>query len=398
MALSTTQLHWGRLLLVTLGVFILFYRIWPASREHFSIINPQQARDDLMVIENQTLGFGKIFAINLPSRPDKRDNIVLGSSVCNFLVDWIDGVLPEELSSKSYPYNWNHDHKPAEYAARRAHMNGMQRIVDNRIGSAIIMEDDADWDVNIKIQLRSFAIGIRALQGTTETPTTSPYGDNWDILWLGHCGIECKTDLPVYQTPNDPTVPEPRHFLPYWRDPPPIERPDHSRLICTANDGVCTSLYAVSYHGAQRILAALSVNPFGLAEEIDIGAQFDVSLGRMCGNGYLRCFAPYPSLTGTYRSAGAAGKVSDIHDESGETVGFASWGVLYSTMLNVKQILRQEPVHTTWDDVARPWIFPDDINIGEGSIYKKGEYGLRQVASVPIDERQRQHRATYVRT
>lgn len=50
------------------------------------------------------LQFGKVFAINLPSRPDKRDNIVLGSSVCDFLVDWIDGVLPEEISSKSYPY------------------------------------------------------------------------------------------------------------------------------------------------------------------------------------------------------------------------------------------------------------------------------------------------------
>ncbi|CAL5874585.1 uncharacterized protein PFLUO_LOCUS8882 [Penicillium psychrofluorescens] len=232
------------------------------------------------------------------------------------------------------------------------------------------MEDDADWDVNIKVQLQSFALALGALQGTTETSTSSPYGDEWDILWLGHCGIECKTSLPFYQTPNDPTIPEPRHFLPYARDPPPIDRPDHSRLVCTINDGVCSSLYAVSYGGAQRVLAALSVNPSGLAEEIDIGEQFDVSLGRMCGNGYLRCFAPYPALTGTYHSAGAAEKVSDIHDESGETVGFASWGVLYSTMLNVKQILRRESVHATWDDVARPWVVPDEIYMEQGSIQK----------------------------
>lgn len=48
--------------------------------------------------------FEKVFAINLSNRSDKRDNIVLASSVCDFLVDWIDGVLPQELSSKSYPY------------------------------------------------------------------------------------------------------------------------------------------------------------------------------------------------------------------------------------------------------------------------------------------------------
>lgn len=258
------------------------------------------------------------------------------------------------------------------------------------------MEDDSDWGVNIKVQLQTFALGVRALQGTTETPCASPYGDDWDILWLGHCGIECKTDLPFYQTPNDPTIPEPRHFLPYWRDPPPFERPDRARLTCTINDGVCTGMYAVSYHGAQRILAALSVNPSGLAEEIDIGAQFDVSLGRMCGQGYPRCFAPYPSLTGAFRPAGGAERASDIHDEKGGTVGFASWAVLYSTMLNVKQILRREPVQATWDDVEKPSMASEMVTIMQGSIYTRGEDGQQEIASVAIDEKQRSHRATHV--
>jgi hypothetical protein len=39
-------------------------------------------------------------------------------------------------------------------------------------------------------------------------------------------------------------------------------------------------------------------------------------------------------------------------------------------MLNVKQILRLEPVHATWDDVARPWIVPNEIYMGQGSIQK----------------------------
>ena len=128
--------------------------------------------------------------------------------------------------------------------------------------------------------------------------------------------------------------------------------------------------YAVSYSGAQRILAALSVNPSGLAEEIDIGAQFDVSLGRMCGNSYLRCFAPYPSITGGFHQAGSRAKSSDINDETGEEEGFFSWGVMYSTMLNINRILKGErTVHATWGDVEVLDVIPGDIMMEKGSIY-----------------------------
>jgi len=123
MALSTTQLRWGRLLLVLLGALALIYRFWPAPPNPINITQPQQAWawDDLVTIKNQTLGvslasipnrrfqltaikFGKVFAINLPDRPDKRDSIVLGSSICNFQVEFVNGVTPEEIQRKTYPY------------------------------------------------------------------------------------------------------------------------------------------------------------------------------------------------------------------------------------------------------------------------------------------------------
>lgn len=52
--------------------------------------------------------------------------------------------------------------------------NNAISIIEDRIGSVIIMENDADWDVNIKVQLQTFALGVRALQGTIEKPCTSP--------------------------------------------------------------------------------------------------------------------------------------------------------------------------------------------------------------------------------
>lgn len=86
------------------------------------------------------------------------------------------------------------------------------------------MEDDADWDVRIRDQLNDLAKASYALTqplaGTegneyadvtypkplegsppsvpdfefdslpaTVEPLISPYGDEWDVLWLGHCGM-----------------------------------------------------------------------------------------------------------------------------------------------------------------------------------------------------------------
>ncbi|KAL4795268.1 hypothetical protein BDV19DRAFT_398938 [Aspergillus venezuelensis] len=318
-------------------------------------------------IQNGTLGFEAIFAINLPSRVDKRDNIILGASASGLDIEVIDAITPEQIDPKTYPYNWNHAiHRPIEYAARRSHLNVMQRILKDGLASAIIMEDDADWDVTLKTQLRSFALSVRALQSQTSDSSTtkaSLYGNDWDIFWLGHC------------------------------DPPPHERPSTSRMTCPITDRICSIVYAVSFRGAQKILAALSVSPSGLAEEIDIGAEFDVSLGRMCGADYLRCYAPYPALTGGYMAAGSAGKGSagkgsagkgsdingpgeDVQDEGEgvrEVQGPFSHGVMYSTMLNIKRILAGErTVIATWDDVPVKEIQPGNAGVIEGYIHVPG--------------------------
>ncbi|KAJ5288528.1 CAZyme family GT25 [Penicillium angulare] len=352
-------------LCITGGAFLI-WTLWSIYNTTQNSHGAQRVQNSYNAVRNDTLGFEKVFAINLPSRPDKKDNIILGSSVSGFHVDWIEGVAPEDISTKSLPYNWNHAHLLTEYARRRAHLNVIQRVIENRLSSAIIMEDDTDWDILIKTQLQNFAVALGGLQGSPDTETASPYGDDWDILWLGHCGVQCKTQEPSHLTPNDPTVPASRHFLPYLRESPPIERPEHARLTCTARDIACGSFYAVSYRGAQKILAALSVSPLGLAEEIDIGGQIDLSLGRLCGHGYLQCYATYPAITGKYRAAGVAGKASDVHNGTRKASGFATWGVMYSVMLNIQRLVTEDTtVRATWQDVPVPEISLGEVEIQE---------------------------------
>ncbi|OOQ90679.1 hypothetical protein PEBR_03211 [Penicillium brasilianum] len=389
--------------LVTLVLTCLryYYQESQAAWNYTGIINEQriheqqgalkehQSQESIQDIMNATLGFNKVLAINIPSRTDKRDQLVLGSSLTGFVIDFIDGVDAKGINPKTYPYNWNQEHSATEYACLRAHLNAAQRIVQEGLRTALILEDDVDWDVSIKPQLQTFAHAVRTLQNTVYAPTESPYGDEWDILWLGHCGASCKTEEPFYMIPNDPTLPKPTHLPTYYHGPPENVRPDSTRLVCTLQDAACTPAYAMSYRGAQRILAALSVNPSGFADKLQTGDQIDLELGRMCKSGLLKCFAPYPALTGTYRSAGLSSKGTDQseHNRAAQMEPAISWGLVYSTMLNIKHILQGERVvHSTWPDVDNPAINPEDIHFESGYIYTyRPEHDLNPI---PMTEKE----------
>lgn len=189
--------------------------------------------------------------------------------------------------------------------------------------------------------------------------------------------------------PNDPTIPQPSHLPNYYHGPPENVRPDTTRLVCTQQDAACTPAYAMSYRGAQRILAALSVNPSGFADQLETGDQIDIELGRMCKSGLLKCFAPYPSLFGTYRSAGLPSKGTDQsgHGSEAQMEPATSWGLVYSTMLNIKHVLQGEHVvHATWPDAEKPVVNPEDIHFESGYMYTYRPEDYPGPAPIPEEE------------
>ena len=175
------------------------------------------------------------------------------------------------------------------------------------------MEDDADWDIRLLSQMQDLAKGIRHLSGVS--PTTkqhSPYGDDWDIIWPGHCGDEMpKNDVQLYVIENDETVaPKARQT---WIKGL-AEYPEGTRLIQRAGAPICSFGYAVSYRGAQKLLMALGIKGMG-------GLAFDNALATLCRDGFLdaQCYSVQPELIHQHRPAGSSAKDSDIHNgDSGE--------------------------------------------------------------------------------
>lgn len=80
-----------------------------------------------------------------------------------------------------------------------------------------------DWDVRLRVSLEDFAAASRSLHTLPSgkincsdlRPTQvmhSPYGDGWDVLWLGHCGMDIPRGGSLIIMEGDETVPEAQHL------------------------------------------------------------------------------------------------------------------------------------------------------------------------------------------
>ncbi|KAI1320874.1 hypothetical protein F5Y16DRAFT_389509 [Xylariaceae sp. FL0255] len=280
--------------------------------------------------------------------------MTLAAALSDLELEFIDGVVGSSISDKALPKTSDYD-RPGDpvLGARRGHINAIQEVVRRNISSALIMEDDADWDVRIRGQLQNFALSSHALiQPLARTghityadvtyptpsdtspssvpdmefsslpltlgPLSSPYGDEWDVLWLGHCAmhfpsVEGKL-LPKGRVVQfDETVPE-RKYL--WSialvDDLREQYPDHTRVTHHAEAGCCSLAYAVTQKSARKMLYELALK--------DVNTAFDLMVAQFCdGNGEPNrgrhnCLTTMPSLFNIHLPAGARNHESDISD------------------------------------------------------------------------------------
>lgn len=168
--------------------------------------------------------------------------MTLSAATSNIHFEFIDGVTGDSIKPSAYPPPLENQKLQAGIRGSwRTHMNTLQTIIDRNLTTALIMEDDVDWDIRIRQNLQRFALASRFLskekaplssnpqfpiekRPNTETPensfhilneneigttlpsiplssvysaspqppphSSSPYGNpaDFDILWIGHCG------------------------------------------------------------------------------------------------------------------------------------------------------------------------------------------------------------------
>ena len=241
-------------------------------------------------------------------------------------------------------------------------------VVHNNLTSAMIMEGDVDWDVRVHEMARDFAISSNALLKRPKAtldfkklPKTvhnqvSPYGENWDVLWLGHCGMSLpdkEKEKGIVIQRNDITVPETQnlHSWDYKRPTPLMIYPNHTRVVTFESKGVCSLAYAVSQSGARKILYNMGLRL--------LDNPFDLMLKSFCeelhGNGKHTCISAIPQIFDAFRPPGSTLGDSDMRDgkPSFRKKGLTR-NIRWSVRMNMEKILRgQTDFEDQYPDVSK---------------------------------------------
>lgn len=159
--------------------------------------------------------------------------------------------------------------------------------------STLILEDDTDWDIGIRAQMPQIAEAVRNLTGDASNATSimplPPFGTEWDILWLGHCGDSIIFDPPPITLP-DPTVPP---YINSW-EKTLSPYPERKRYIHWSAGPICTYAYAVTGQAARKLVG-----------RDDHGVEsFDVWLHILCKGRQIRCVTVNPELFHHHEGAG----------------------------------------------------------------------------------------------
>lgn len=102
---------------------------------------------------NSTLDFQEIVYISMPYRTDRQDAMALIAAQSGIKLNkMIAGVPSDAVHEKARPLTAHpkQDPKKPWLGVWRAHADAWRYIIDNNIQSALIMEDDVDWDVNVR--------------------------------------------------------------------------------------------------------------------------------------------------------------------------------------------------------------------------------------------------------
>ncbi|KAK9446752.1 uncharacterized protein V1518DRAFT_422968 [Limtongia smithiae] len=284
-------------------------------------------------IKNETLGFGEIILLSLKSRTDRRDAVALMCSLTDIKISrTIDGVQTQDIARKAYPNGpglkklLTDKYKPY-VGSWRSHMDVLRYIVDNRIETALILEDDVDWDVHLRDQMTAFANGLRSSPSaklrkpfSADELERAPYGLDWDIIHFAASKVVPPpapfntlakySDVYRQSTETANNACFAGWFC--WREQmKKAGLTEQERYISPSYDTVGLAAIAVSFRGAQRLLYFLSYK--------ELTDTLDNSVSALLQQGYVHGWSVVPPLMAEW-------KINSITDSDLNTIDLGQIG------------------------------------------------------------------------
>jgi GR25 family glycosyltransferase involved in LPS biosynthesis len=229
----------------------------------------------------------------------------------------VEGVNGSTMDTKAIPDGARV--RGSKLGCFRGHANAWRHIVKSGIETALILEDDIDFDPEIKDILKRFSTQLltnnsiplgyeeplslgQTLEDAHRTAKSSPYGVGWDSLFLGQCQNEPnpqRTDL--QWTYSDPHTPKKEQlescFVKEMEQDFHVPADKGLRIVSPTFGPICLQGYALSRRGAQRLLYHLSY--------IGLKRETDNSVADMHRKGVMNGYTLTPPIFSRWRVGGA---------------------------------------------------------------------------------------------
>ncbi|KAE8153793.1 hypothetical protein BDV25DRAFT_136543 [Aspergillus avenaceus] len=219
-----------------------------------------------------------------------------------------------------------------------AHLDLIKYVVASDMESALIIEDDVDWDLSIREQTVGIADAVRKLTNTSASDA-APYGQSWDVLWVGLCAETWDQNFETVFV-DDPTACPADLYRGLAKGP--VDRlPPSQRAVFHSGAPICTFAYGLSRDGARMVLQ-------------DVGAgkdeAFDIALMNGCRERNLTCISVLPEIFRHYVPPPSFGGSSLVNskDEDNNTVR------IETEMGSTENILRSARCHALWGKDCLP--------------------------------------------
>lgn len=250
-------------------------------------------------LSNSTLGFSAIFALYDPRRPDRLDQMVLAASAAGLNLTTVPAVTPAELDVNALPDAFDTADvglHASDFSQFMSHAKIWRKMVELNLPNALILDDEQDFDLNIRRIVTQVRPVLRRVSGDEEGSYEYPL---WDMLSLGACYEQpyeayeiAKKAMPmsqVYQEVSSDrenvratTVPWISEIMEkYFHDRTP------RRVVVRAKNPLCLNAYVFTQSAARSMLIELNDwMPFAL----------DVSILQHVSSGRLTSFTVIPPL------------------------------------------------------------------------------------------------------
>lgn len=187
-----------------------------------------------------------------------------------------------------------------------AHLDLVKYAFASNLDTVLIVEDDVDWDVTLKEQMRKISDAVRNFTEINKNDIT-PYGRAWDILWIGNCGEHTDPETPRIEWP-DPTSPKQDTYT-GWSQKYVVNLHPGMRAVQKGINPVCTYGYAMTRAGMQNVLEYAGKGQ---------GEAYDIKLMHGCKYDRLVCVTITPEVMHQYTPPKEHGYISLVAEEDGK--------------------------------------------------------------------------------